>query len=431
MTRPQATSHLNHSVFQPVFKLMSTTTSCKVSVVIPTRNRHDVLAHCLRTVVDQDHENLEVIVSDNCSTSETREVVEAMRSNRVRYVRPGRPLSMSHNFEFGLAHASGDWIVVLGDDDGLLPGGLRKALDLVLPTGLKCLASVACVYNWPSVLDGRMPVLEVPWRKNVEIRDSITARQAVLRGDDDYRSLPILYTGGMVHASLLDKIRPDGGPFIRSQIPDVYSGFALTSVTDRFVFSHQPFAIGGRSSYSNGLLTLLRFTGELAPFHSDDLIPFHPAIPLPSAGTLTFSLEALEYESHLQSQFLRPGECLPDPTNQLILILSKLLPAYRKHMAEWASQFATLHGLDLEAALQRERAMAGKFKRQRWRRGLDYALRHQRIFEDQGASLVNVFEASIAAARMVAAPPELARNQLRFALHLLRNKFWPSRRQAN
>ena len=122
---------------------MSPKSAPKVSVVIPTRNRHDVLLHCLRTVVEQDHENLEIIVSDNASTPETRDVVESFKSPRMRYVNTGKPLSMSHNFEFALSHVTGDWISVLGDDDGLLPGGIRRALDKLVPSGLLSMCSVA------------------------------------------------------------------------------------------------------------------------------------------------------------------------------------------------------------------------------------------------------------------------------------------------
>ena len=71
----------------------------KVSVVIPTRERHDTLYHCLRTVVDQDVDDLEIVVSDNASSSDTRDVVESFRSPRMKYVNTGQRLSMTHNFE--------------------------------------------------------------------------------------------------------------------------------------------------------------------------------------------------------------------------------------------------------------------------------------------------------------------------------------------
>lgn len=401
---------------------MSASTSPKVSIVIPTRNRHDVLLHCLRTVVNQDHENLEIIVSDNHSTPETRAVVESFQSPRLRYVNPGRSLSMSHNFEFALSHVAGDWIAVLGDDDGLLPGGIRKALASVLQSGLPCLCSVTGSYNWPTVLDGHVPVLEVPWRRGIEIRHSAPAVAAVMSGAEDYRSLPLLYTGGFVHASLLARMRPDGGPLIRSQIPDVYSAFALTSLTDRFVYSHEPFAVGGRSSHSTGLQVLLCFKGELAPFHASDLIPFHPDIPLPAAGTLTFSMAAMHYESYLQSAFLRSGAARVNAADQLVLILGKAPKAYRPYMDDWARRFALMHGLDLERALARESDEAGARRRQRLASSLAYALRFYRLFQPVDSALPTIFEACVTAQDLLDQRPRILRSHARFLAGIVQRK---------
>ena len=52
-----------------------------------------------------------------------------------------------------------------------------------------------------------MPVLEVPWPRGEEVRESRASVVAVMSGAADYRTLPILYTGGFVHASLLARAR--------------------------------------------------------------------------------------------------------------------------------------------------------------------------------------------------------------------------------
>src|SRR5204863_7515060 len=94
--------------------------------VIPTRERAETLQYSLRTCVEQGFDDYEIVVCDNCSSPATREVVEACTSPRVRYVRADRPLAMSANWELAVSHARGEYVTVLGDDDGLMPYALRE-----------------------------------------------------------------------------------------------------------------------------------------------------------------------------------------------------------------------------------------------------------------------------------------------------------------
>ncbi len=62
----------------------------RISIVIPTRDRPGTLGFALRTCLDQDFEDFEVVVSDNCSPPATREVVESFADRRIKYVAPLR-----------------------------------------------------------------------------------------------------------------------------------------------------------------------------------------------------------------------------------------------------------------------------------------------------------------------------------------------------
>ncbi len=71
------------------------------SIVMPTRNRVSLLRSSLKTAIDQSFQDYEVVVCDNNSKDDTREVVETFisQSSRVRYINPQRDLSMCDNFE--------------------------------------------------------------------------------------------------------------------------------------------------------------------------------------------------------------------------------------------------------------------------------------------------------------------------------------------
>ena len=91
----------------------------KITVIIPTRERCDVLEKSLQTVTSQDYENLDIIVSDNFSSDGTEDLVRSIDDKRVRYLNTGQRISMSHNWEFALSHVSDGWVTMIGDNDGL------------------------------------------------------------------------------------------------------------------------------------------------------------------------------------------------------------------------------------------------------------------------------------------------------------------------
>src|SRR4051794_3113068 len=93
----------------------------RFSVVVPTRERAATLRSCLRTCLAQDFDDYEVLVCDNFSSPATAEVVRELACPRLRYLRAPEPLAMANNWDLALSQTTGEYLVVLGDDDGLLP----------------------------------------------------------------------------------------------------------------------------------------------------------------------------------------------------------------------------------------------------------------------------------------------------------------------
>lgn len=90
-----------------------------VSVGIPTRNRAPSLRRAVESVLAQDWEPLEVVISDNASTDETERLCEelARADRRVRYVRHPENVGPVANFREALHHARGELFMWLADDD--------------------------------------------------------------------------------------------------------------------------------------------------------------------------------------------------------------------------------------------------------------------------------------------------------------------------
>lgn len=98
----------------------------KVTVGIPTRNRREYVMEAIRSVLAQTYENLEVIVSDNQSSDDTWEHLSATGDPRVKAIHQHVDIGMVGNFNAVLEAASGDFFLLLSDDDLLKPSALEK-----------------------------------------------------------------------------------------------------------------------------------------------------------------------------------------------------------------------------------------------------------------------------------------------------------------
>jgi glycosyltransferase involved in cell wall biosynthesis len=88
-----------------------------VSVIIPTYNRDAVVARAIDSVLTQTYDNYEIVVVDDCSTDNTRAVVEGYDDDRVRYVRHDENRGACAARNTGIEHSNGRYIAFLDSDD--------------------------------------------------------------------------------------------------------------------------------------------------------------------------------------------------------------------------------------------------------------------------------------------------------------------------
>ena len=375
----------------------------RITVVIPTRERADVFASALKTVTVQDYGNLDILVSDNFSGDATAEIAQSTGDSRVRYLNTGRRLSMSHNWEFALSHIADGWVTIVGDDDGLLPGSLQKVAALIRSTGTLALQSATCRYRWPGNKGRRYGRIRIPMKTGHETRDSRSWMSKVLRARASYAELPMLYTGGFTSMSALNEIKQKSGAFYGSRIPDVYSAFATASLVPSYVYSHTPFAIGGISRHSIGID---QFAGgkkaaesPSQKFQLEENIAFHKDIPMATDGGLPKSLQAVVFESYLQTAHLRPEGCTEPFARQIELALATS-PRGDTEIEQWAASFARMHGLDYSRI--RFRATLRRIEQKILDAPRNFERRiNRRTIGSPQLPIENVYEASLAAAAVL------------------------------
>ena len=99
-----------------------------VSVVIITKNRARLLSDAIRSVLNQSYDNFELLVVDDGSNDETEETVKQFADLRIRYVKKeasGIPKSRN----IGVQMAKGEYIVIMDDDDLMMPDRIQEQLD--------------------------------------------------------------------------------------------------------------------------------------------------------------------------------------------------------------------------------------------------------------------------------------------------------------
>ncbi len=99
-----------------------------VSVVVPTHNRADLLPRLLRSVLSQDHEDLELLVVDDGSHDDTAQVLAACTDPRLRVLRHESPCGVAEARNAGTRAARGRWVAWCDDDDVWAPAKLRLQL---------------------------------------------------------------------------------------------------------------------------------------------------------------------------------------------------------------------------------------------------------------------------------------------------------------
>ena len=101
----------------------------KVSVVIPNYNYGDYLSEALDSVLSQTFQDFEVIVVDNFSTDNTKEVIESKGSEKIRVIQFQNDGSIGAARNHGISEAKGDFVAFLDSDDLWHPSKLAIQLN--------------------------------------------------------------------------------------------------------------------------------------------------------------------------------------------------------------------------------------------------------------------------------------------------------------
>lgn len=97
----------------------------RFSIVISTYNRVNLVERAIRSILEQAQPDIEIIVVDDASKDATSELIPT-RYPKVRYLRQERNQGPGAARNRGIKEAVNPWVIILDDDDMLLPSSLAK-----------------------------------------------------------------------------------------------------------------------------------------------------------------------------------------------------------------------------------------------------------------------------------------------------------------
>lgn len=125
-----------------------------VSVVVITYNSGEYVVETLDSIKEQTYENIELIISDDCSTDETVSICEQwLVENQSRFVRTElltveRNTGVPANCNRGLCKAKGEWLKFIAGDDKFVMTAISDVVDYVKSNAnVDVFDSVVDIYN--------------------------------------------------------------------------------------------------------------------------------------------------------------------------------------------------------------------------------------------------------------------------------------------
>ena len=113
-----------------------------LTFAIPTYNGAEFLSGAIDSIVKEaaaeKFKDIEVLVSDNCSTDGTREIAEKYQAEypgTVRYRRNEENIGYDRNVDLAVREAKGEYVWLIGDDDYLSPGAVTVIRAKLLALG--------------------------------------------------------------------------------------------------------------------------------------------------------------------------------------------------------------------------------------------------------------------------------------------------------
>jgi glycosyltransferase involved in cell wall biosynthesis len=230
----------------------------KYSIILPARNGGKYIASCVDSIISQDYGDYELIISDDHSTDSTPEYLKTLSNPHIKVVHPPAGLSMAEHWEWALNGASGEWLIFVGQDDGLQPYFFELAerlTDLAERKNVRTIMSERAYYFWPGCSEYYGDTA-VSYRATCDFKILDWRYQSfkALLGFQNYFELPEMYTTSIFKRSIIEEAKKkQNGKLFVAHPQDASLAAIGMSLDKKYLKSGIPLGWVGSSPKSAGL----------------------------------------------------------------------------------------------------------------------------------------------------------------------------------
>lgn len=234
--------------------LKETKNNFLLSIIVPTRNRQEYAAFTARQILSLNSTDVQLVIQDNSDTNSLELILKEFSGDlRLKYNYSPGTISFVKNFSIAVSLAEGEYLCIIGDDDGVNPEILKIAkwakennIDAIKP-GLNA------VFFWPDTgidskkIDEKGQVVFNKISGKCETYNTEEQLVNLLRnGCQKYlKSELVKIYHGIVHRKHMDKIKSITGEFFNGLSPDIFAAVSLSIIVPEIISLDYPLTISG------------------------------------------------------------------------------------------------------------------------------------------------------------------------------------------
>lgn len=236
-----------------------------LSIVIPTKNRYKYALSAIENIQKISDERVELVIQDNSDDEELKFWINSQsHTTQLVYNHSNEPLSFVGNFNKAIELCSGEYICVIGDDDGVNPE-IVSAVSWLIENDIDCLClKTSTNYIWP---DSEIP--PSIFTKNTSGTLTLSNYRGTIYKSNPQNELirfldggcinylnydlPKLYHG-IVRRKCLDNIISRSGSYFSGLSPDISIAISLTFTVNSLYITDYPLTLPGVCGVSGSVV---------------------------------------------------------------------------------------------------------------------------------------------------------------------------------